>query len=64
MEGKNPGSPQLMMFKAASTTGGFLNKFEELWTFVKTIDNYIISAENLNSKTYPYIKDLQETHDV
>ncbi len=39
------------------------NKFEELWNFVKSLNNYIISADDIHSKNYQLINSFKDDHD-
>jgi hypothetical protein len=38
-------------------------KFEELWNFVKSLNNYIISADDIHSKNYQLINSFKDDHD-
>lgn len=40
-----------------------LNKFEELWGFVKSLDNYIMTGEDLSTRNYGLINSFKEDHD-
>ena len=58
---KSPMTPPMFMGKGINAIE--TNKFEELWGFVKSLDNYIMTGEDLNTKNYQLINSFKDDHD-
>jgi hypothetical protein len=53
----------MLIYKPSTQQKNYENKFDELWSFVKSIDNYIMTGEDLNTKNYTLINRFKEEHD-